>query len=585
MHLPDVTIGYLKYKENITKDVFIPLFGQFGGDVWHVAAAEILGEYARTGKQYVKDPFERLAFRTCITVNHVDEAMQAVSVRRARVTWKYLASLGLKPILLRAPDKSRVELDTINDDLTWDECNMRYKKQNELQRNNEELDRDQEFIQRLDEEFVQTVLYDLPPALKPSLESGPRKQEYLLPLLASTSVVISQMKYLGFSEAKRSKYIWNSVLLKPSAFGYSDNDWLIITNATVLGIRLSGARPEGEVPRRVREQAGQKFRLLKAKIWQIRNEINNLKGVVLFNFRTGDVNHQHDSNVDIFHNFRAEAEKRKLAVIAIPQMHASDWDSTKRELKQKSDGLQQPITPYKRDWVFDLLDVDKPGSPQELDNRVKACFWYLVAVHLQTNSDVSVGPDMYNQDRCVHGIVGGRSGSMDLPAFVGMNAFSWDEPNLTMIKDRNLPEQGFWTKKHYASQFPQMLRLLNEYPIMTTGFLDAKGSTTENIDAKKEGKRVYTALNVDDGILNAWLGATPSKHDPLLPKDLDPQFFEIQVQNYQKEIEKTSNDKKSQPPLTVRAIYMDEYKTEVAKIKKEQKARAAELGKNKGKIS
>lgn len=78
------------------KNVFIPLFGEFTGDVWHVAAAEILSDYTRDSRQ---NPFNGFAFRTCITIKtsppkeeDTDKALNKIaapflSLKRGKKTW------------------------------------------------------------------------------------------------------------------------------------------------------------------------------------------------------------------------------------------------------------------------------------------------------------------------------------------------------------------------------------------------------------------------------------------------------------------------------------------------------------------
>lgn len=128
-----------------------------------------------------------------------------------------------------------------------------------------------------------------------------------------------------------------------------------------------------------------------------------------------------------------------------------------------------------------------------------------------------------------------------------MNAFSWEEPFLTATNGDNPLPAGNWNAKHYASQFPQFLRLLNELLMMTTGFLDAtkldvkivkkppkktsrkapKKSNTETseklaIDYVPK-KRIYTGLDLTDKILEKWLNKSSLfKSEARLPENLDP---------------------------------------------------------------
>ena len=196
----------------------------------------------------------------------------------------------------------------------------------------------------------------------------------------------------------------------------------------------------------------------------------------------------------------------------------------------------------------------------------QACFWHYVASYLQLDSSVEQTDERLEPNRCVHGFIGGRSGSTDLPAFVGMNTFSWEEPLFTATRGRIPTSSGLWSAKYYAGQFPQMLRLLNEYPMMKVGFLDSstanvsgkgqnlkllpKESKTEATanQAKKKGKRkspepktpiqlpttsfarvkpkkrVYTRIDIDDMILQDWLNGVPKGEAHILPYHLHKKF-------------------------------------------------------------
>ena len=144
--------------------------------------------------------------------------------------------------------------------------------------------------------------------------------------------------------------------------------------------------------------------------------------------------------------------------------------------------------------------------------RHKACFWYYVATYLQMSASLRADnrprklPKKYPQwkdCRCVHGFIGGRSGSTDLPAFVGVNTFSWEEPFLTVKCNK-------FNQSYERLQIYQMLRLLNEHPMMRIGYLDIK-------TRKERGDHFeYSAIYTRDKILVDWL--TQMKYIPLLPK-------------------------------------------------------------------
>ncbi|MET0404994.1 MAG: hypothetical protein ABW123_21440 [Cystobacter sp.] len=154
-----------------------------------------------------------------------------------------------------------------------------------------------------------------------------------------------------------------------------------------------------------------------AKVRQIQEAVreNGGKHVVLLNRRVGDVNKQHDTTEGV------EAQLKKLAA-------------------QKNMFVLGIATPEYKPGDIDLFDTQTLSKGTFVDKRRTAYFWM----------KVSQLPE-------VHGLIGGRSGSMDIAAFMGMRAFSWDE---------NLPGDE------------QYLRLLQTHPIMSIGHV-TKGSRNE----------------------------------------------------------------------------------------------------------
>lgn len=120
----------------------------------------------------------------------------------------------------------------------------------------------------------------------------------------------------------------------------------------------------------------------------------NGKKVVLFNYRKGDVNRQHDGNRYLLDSVSKFAASRGFVVIALCV------DASMEEI----DILRINNHP--------VLQLYTQG--QSYDKRYTAAFWSIVANELQ---------GIY-----VHGLLGGRSGSMDIAAFLGVNTCSFDEP-------------------------------------------------------------------------------------------------------------------------------------------------------------
>ncbi|MDC0713497.1 hypothetical protein POL68_33845 [Stigmatella sp. ncwal1] len=194
--------------------------------------------------------------------------------------------------------------------------------------------------------------------------------------------------------------------------------------------------------------------VMDAKVLQIRKAIQDHGGkrVVLLNRRTGDLNKQHNTTDGIEAQIESLAEQKGMFVMGI-------------------------ATPLGKPGDIDLFgSAFKGKSKQEfVDKRRTAYFW----------KEVSQIPE-------VHGLIGGRSGSMDIAAFMGVNVFSWDE---------------------YNSRDEQVLRLLQTYPLMSIGFVDEK---TKN----KEGS--YEKL--DHFPLNIWM--TRGQYNTKRPSRLEERHIQ-----------------------------------------------------------
>ncbi|KAK6088314.1 hypothetical protein SCUP234_00802 [Seiridium cupressi] len=96
----------------------------------------------------------------------------------------------------------------------------------------------------------------------------------------------------------------------------------------------------------------------------------------------------------------------------------------------------------------------------------------------------------------VFGLIGERSGSLDVVAFVGMNCFEWDEPvfNIAVgaleFELKHLP-----SKEYIELQVPQYLRLLNRCSFINIGLLDASSYDYEN--------KIFARLETEE--LDRWL--------------------------------------------------------------------------------
>ena len=538
---------------------YIAWYGTLTGDIWHVAAAQILSEYIRTGQAH---PFPAHEIRTCLTImaekrygkgtktpaatssasrapagtgsrgqsqepdgedadewgygeepatNQSTTQSTRVSpcVERGQKSWRYLQAIRLNASLVMVPHREgSSQVGLANSTLSSGEADTWY------------VDTPTTFNDALTAR-LNHIGSGRAWADGPGVDDDP----CLIDLLASTTVAMQMMEHIGYAQAQR-----------------------------ILGYRLSGGAALRDTPGET--LALQKFGQLchvidSANAW-LRAGRNTLRGVVLFNYRIGDVNRQHNASEGILRDVRRVAAAHGYATIVIPQMASKDYiRNHKAVVKAPGSSTSNPnLNPFMSSFVFDLLDVDPPppqpqqgqGTSQQpapaasqfMDDTAKAYFWHLVATYMQ--GDFSplghpTGPrpnfpkpvaDKLDVGRPpVMGLVGGRSGSTDLPGFVGLRVWSWEEPLLEALHGATGPtSSGNWSSRYYTIQGPQATRLFNQQPIIATGWLSMNGF-------RKHGKdRIYTNLNLDDGYLNRWLGGGMNGVPPL-PADANRTFLDV----------------------------------------------------------
>ena len=534
---------------------YIAWYGTLTGDIWHVAAAQILSEYIRSGSGNAH-PFPDHEIRTCLTImadkkyGTAGEAPAAASsaqqapaaagshghsqeyqygeaaygeewaygeeaqsesskispcVQRGRKSWKYLQAIGLNASLVMVPHRiGSGQVAHANDTLSAEEATTWY------------VDKPTTFDQALTT-WVGHLDRRPPWPQGPGVANDP----CLIDLLASTTVVMQMMEYIGYQEARR-----------------------------ILGYRLSGGATMGGTREAL---ALQKVYQLCGIIDAVNTNVNNtLQGVVLFNYRIGDVNKQHNASAGILNDVRKAAAAHRYATIVIPQMSSDEYRKHKPAVTTHGRSVSTPaLTPYMRSVVFDLLDVDTPvqqpqqghqprqgssqqpaaAAPQFMDDTAKAYFWHLVATFMQGTFSplgtatgeppAQLAKALQVQRPPVVGLVGGRSGSTDLPGFVGLRVYSWEEPLLGALHGaEKTTSSGAWSSTYYNIQGPQATRLFNQQPIIATGWLSMEGFV------KKGKSREYTNLNVSDGFLNEWLGGG-EVGIPRLPDDASKKFLEV----------------------------------------------------------
>ena len=501
---------------------YMCLLGNFTGDIWHCAAAQILYEYRNTnGKKMF--PFQGWWPRTCISVEIPNatrkytrpadkasaETQERDSKKNGKGAWKYLKSIGLPSALAGVRFASYTQWELANRSLTWDIIHA--------------LDQEQEVSQTtkpIDEEFerVFTSISGIDKA--PTGDYGPNADDKLIPLLVTTSVVMQLIQYLGVEESQ-----------------------------IILGRRLCQGLPDDLV-----KVAQDNLQKLEKVILKATTQSGKEK-VLLFNYRLGQVNTQHDSNRTILEQIKKVAAAKNAVVVIVPQMPK---DAYQKEFATPSTDKDKT-----QDFIFDIYGLGDEGKPARgvsplfdivndlnsdepldySDQRIKVYFWSLVAQTLQRRAADSllrrdIPALVAPTSRRVIGLIGGRSGSMDLPAFVGVNCFSWDEPLVS--RPETQPDWSRWptgtagpvpnepvnteyfTDKTIDGQVPQFMRLLNEWPLMRVGYLSRIGLPNKRFENTivREGYRYLDVnRNLDD-----WLDDRPARRENLLPND-DPGYM------------------------------------------------------------
>lgn len=108
---------------------------------------------------------------------------------------------------------------------------------------------------------------------------------------------------------------------------------------------------------------------------------------------------------------------------------------------------------------FDLFSVRSACGPSIRDKRFTPRFWTRVAKEMSDS---------------VFGLIGGRSGSVDIASFCGLNCFQWDEPvfHIAAAEPGASSRLELPSKEYVDMQVPQFLRLINQRLILSIGLLD-----------------------------------------------------------------------------------------------------------------
>jgi hypothetical protein len=191
---------------------------------------------------------------------------------------------------------------------------------------------------------------------------------------------------------------------------------------------------------------------------------SNDKRVVIFNYRKGDVNKQHDGNMGLLTSVSQFAAAKGFVVIAlIVNVSVEEVD-------------------YLRINNHVVLNLYAKG--QYYDKRYTAAFWSIVANELQGT--------------IVQGLIGGRSGSMDIAGFMGVNTCSFDEPVF-----RQTRQTYQFDDEYILAQGGQVLRLMSQYLLMSIVYV--------NVDSWFDNGEIYNSYDeLDERGLGEWLGRAPS---------------------------------------------------------------------------
>ncbi|KAI9848820.1 MAG: hypothetical protein M1837_006336 [Sclerophora amabilis] len=160
-------------------------------------------------------------------------------------------------------------------------------------------------------------------------------------------------------------------------------------------------------------------------------------GVLLFNYRINTINKGTNSTPQIFQQVEALAKKNGLILIKV--------------------AAGMPPEAIREGIDFDIFDRLKGVPPPGIEARVTARFWSMVA-----------------DDEEIVGMVGGRSGSIDVAGFNRVRCLFFDEPWLQLAAGNEAAANSFGKtvydlNKDADTQIPQCLRSLQLYPIIAVG--------------------------------------------------------------------------------------------------------------------
>ena len=508
--------------------VWCTLRGDFTGDMWHCFAAEILWEYQRSPNDasYVAPLFSN--HRPCTGLQvwgynalKAKSDKESESCGSGRRTHNYARSIGLAlPIQTvgsqPAGSNSWARMANASTAKGFNDANLEQGRR------------------PADEQDFDSIVTAGTNALsRKKLTKGkikPRNDPDMFSLWCSTSIVGQLMQNLGVANAQK-----------------------------ILGHRFSlGLTDE------MKQVCDDRIAKLKSTIADVQRE-QDVQKVVLLTYRKGDINAIHDTNSDLMKQIKETTKANKIGLITTVNMWSKyktnfpegfladaelpkpkalataaggdigddattgeddasvqaadskkeeDDDEEEEQAEEKEDEegneedeevevpaqAQPQAGDTDKNYYFDVLGL-KENNGLDSEKRMQAYIWHTIANTLQIDPE---HPDA-DPGRCIIGIMGGRSGSMDMPAMVGMNALSWDSPILT-TDGVTAKADEMLTTAFIDKQAPQMLRLINQADFMSVCYLDLAGMKIEEVKHKGRwtDKYVFAKLKVDD-LLEGWL--------------------------------------------------------------------------------
>lgn len=366
--------------------IYIVIPGSVTGDLWHVAAAQILSsKYDKT-----IPPLVAVVAVTASNANDTnnDKLRKDDEVQKGKVTFNYLRSIGLKVMLLKLVGTNAgtpmIEQILHSQPSAW------YDQAYDVQGvDHGELAR-LDFDHLIGRDEIKVAKADLDPNGRqieqpfPKLQPFPKTLENNRVLQLKTATTIA-MNLLSHKSTRKERHDFLAVRMH-SSLADGDPD------------------PHSEY----KQLAVNKFKDLELLVSNMKKD-KGWGGIILENYRKGHVNGGTDTSKQLSEELERLANASKLGVIAIP---ATATEDGYREVKSRYKESTAIFDLYNKTGTrdgkpFQWIDTPWPG----LDTQAQAYFWHQVA-----------------RSGLIQGLVGGRSGSVDIAAFCGVKTLFWDEP-------------------------------------------------------------------------------------------------------------------------------------------------------------